>query len=134
MNGNKNLAYLIITIISVAVGVIYGFLYANAIIGIILPTILILSFVIALFAILALLGVILFGRRDNNRCVSKNGVFLLFGAVGTLIFSEITLAITASTIVIAVLLGITAYFTVFTILSLTKLIACLIQEACYCRD
>ena len=92
MSCNKNLLYILITIVSIAVGITYGYFYATSIIEAI-TSILWSAFAIALFATLILLGIILFNRKETNQCICRDGFFLLFGIIGTLIFSEISLAL-----------------------------------------
>lgn len=134
MNYKNNLGYVIITILSIVVGILYGYFYATSIIEAI-TAILWSAFALALFATIILVGIILLGKKcQTNNCLWQNGLFLLFGITGTLIFSEVTLAITINTTLIAILVGITAFFTTFTIFSLTKFIACLIKASCCCKE
>ena len=97
MNYKNNLGYVIITVLSIAVGIVYGYFYATSIIEAI-TSILWSAFAIGLFATVILVGIILLGKKCQiNNCLWQNGLFLLFGITGTLIFSEVTLAITINT-------------------------------------
>lgn len=129
----KDFGCLILVIISVIIGILVGIAFGTGIItGIIAALWTVLG--IAILAILTLLGIAIFGRRDAEECLCRNGNCLLFGAIGTVIFSIVTLALTVSAIATAVLVGITAFFAILTILAFAKLIACLINEACYYKQ
>ena len=128
---NKNISAIIFAVISIIAGIAVGLIYAASIIEQI-TAIVWAAFGIGLLAIISLLLVSLLSRNDASKCLCKNGDYLLFGAIGGIIFSIISLAVTINTTLISVLLGITTCFFVFTILSLTKMIACLIDATCYC--
>lgn len=93
-----------------------------------------IAFGIGAFAISTVLFVALFARAKE--CVCENGKCIAVLAVGTIITTIIALSVTitvASTL-ISILLGAVTFFLAGTILSTLKLLLCLVDATCRCKE
>lgn len=117
----------------IIIGVVYFFLAAT----LSLPVILWTAFGLTLFALAAL--IFLLNNEDTerkiDRCICKFGNCILIGVIGTLIFELILAVITAGVVVTSILIGIAGAFFVIALVSLIRLIFCLVNANCrkhYC--
>lgn len=122
-------------ILGIILGVVIGTLVNTGVIVGFLPIVW-AAFGIALFSILLLVLISVFGDRKEERCVCKNGTCLVIGAIGTVLLALAILAVIATVPVatLAVLFGIGGFFFIFNLVSLFQLLLCLADATCNCRD
>lgn len=94
------------------------------------------AFGIALFSVLLLVLISVFGERREEKCVCENGTCLVIGAVGTVLLALAILAVltVVTGVALAVLFAIGGFFFVFTLVSLLELLLCLSEATCFRRD
>ena len=120
----------------IIIGITFFFLGAT----LSLPLILWTAFGLTLFS----LAVLIFIASNNeyykktDRCICKFGNCILIGVIGSLIFELILAVATLGVIATAVLLGIGAIFFITAIISLLRLVFCLVNSNCMklpcCRE
>ena len=122
-------------IVGIILGIVIGVLVNTGVIVGFLPIVW-AAFGIGLFAILLLVLISIFGDRREEKCVCDNGTCLVIGAIGTVLLALAILAVIATVplTTLAVLFGIGGFFFVFTWVSLFKLLLCLADADCNCRD
>lgn len=122
-------------IIGIIFGIIIGVLVnAGTIVGF-LPIVW-AAFGVALFAILLLVLISLFGENKEEKCVCEHGRCLVIGAIGTVLLALAILAViaTVTITVLAVLFAIGGFFFIFTLVSLLQLLLCLADSTCCHRN
>lgn len=119
-------------IIGIIGGIIIGIAYFFLASTLSLPTILWTAFGLAVLELVSLIYILNNKESDNkkDKCICKYGNCILIGVIGTLIFELILAVITVGTVVTAILIGIAGLFFVIAIVSLIKLIFCLINASC----
>ncbi len=119
-------------IISLFLGVIIGVLFYFSLIPTITPALWI-AFGLAALALVLIVGISLFG---TPKCVCRNGKCLLAGIIGTLITTTISLAVTltATSVIYAIIVGLTGFFFSLLIISFASLINCLVEAQCSKRE
>lgn len=133
MGCKRNCGCLIPVIISLIIAIIVGVIFTPTVVtG--LTTLLFIIFGVAAFFLVALIAIILFGRRREDYCVCEFGTCLLIGSLGAIISSTIALALTVSTTVTAILIGIITFFIVLAIIQFFLLILCLIKVDCMYKE
>ena len=94
------------------------------------------AFGVALFAVLLLVLISVFGEKREEKCVCEHGTCLVIGAIGTVLLALAILAVLpiATLVALAVLFAIGGFFFIFTLVSLLKLLLCLAECSYYIRD
>lgn len=123
-------------IISILIGIVVGILFSLALI----PETLIFIIVALVFSVVSLaillgsLGVANVTRERNafSKCVCTTGKCILVGSIGTLLASTIALTIGIGTATIAsiIFVGLTAFFFIWTIISVFYMVWCAIKRTC----
>ena len=119
-------------LISVAISIVLAIASALAFFGGFLPGI--ISFVIAaliLTALTALVIALVKGYRQDF-CLCNNGICMVAGIIGTLLFGLIALAVEleAGFALPAILIGLLSFFAALVLSSLTDLLICLTRSTC----
>lgn len=132
---NRDCGCLLAGVISVFAGIIIGVLYYFGFIANIVTAVWV-ALGIAIFNLIFLILISVFGDQKALRCLCKYGECLLTGIIGTIITATAALAITLTTgsTLIAILIALVGFFAGFLILSLIYLIKCLIDINCGCRE
>lgn len=131
----SNSGCLVTLLIGIILGIIVGyFVYILAIPGIVAE--LWIGFGIGVGALVLTTITALFACGKKERCVCKNGNIIAISAIGTVITTIIGLAITitAESIGTAVLIGLATLFLTMTLLNVLRLIICLTNASCECRQ
>lgn len=118
-------------IISLFLGVIIGVLFYFSLIPTI-TTALWIAFGLAALALVLIVGISIFG---TPKCVCGNGKCLLAGIIGTLVTATISLSLTltATSVIYAIIVGLTGFFFSLLLISFIYLISCLIEAHCNTR-
>lgn len=120
-------------VISLLIAVIVGVIFTPAVVtG--LTTLLFIIFGVAAYFLLALIAIVLFGKRKEDFCICEFGTCLLVGSLGAIITSAITLALTVSATVTAILVGIVTFFIVLAIIQFFLLVFCLVKSSCMYKE
>lgn len=124
-------------ILSVIAGVTAGILFSLGLIPL-AENLIIVALIIAGLSLVILLGAIISGKGYGgySKCVCKSGLFVLTGAIGTLISATlaITTGFTITLIASIIFVAFSAFFLVLLIAALICLFTCLIKQNCKCRD
>lgn len=123
-------------IISIIIGIVVGVLFANGFIPITLNFIKIALVVSAIG--MAILGGSLFAARVERgsnvfaKCICKINICLVVSSIGTLLAGTVASAtgVATASIVSILAVALTAFFFIWTILSILSLFLCLIQKTC----
>lgn len=133
---NKNCGCLIPAVIGIILGIIVGYFVFNFVI----PGLLIAIWIALGISILAIALVFFIAIQAQGReqwCVCKYGSCIIYGAIATLFLSIIELAILIllpGILAIAILVGLSTVFLVFTIFSVYQFLMCLVKANCKCKD
>lgn len=121
-----------IAIVSILVGVALGITAFSVAIPNIINALWI-AFGIGSFGVIFTTFLSLFSREKE--CLCENGICLIIFSIGTVIASTIALALTIVTasVPIAILLGVGTFFLVGAILSILKILLCLVEASCRCK-
>lgn len=122
-------------LVGAVLGIIVGYIsYSTLIPGIV--TALWIGFGIGIGTLILLTLLALFVNGKQERCICSNGTCLAVSAVGTIITTTIGLAITIVTgsVLVAALIGLATLFLIATLINILKLLICLINSNCGCRE
>lgn len=122
-------------LVGTVLGIIVGYIsYSTLIPGIV--TVLWIGFGIGIgtLILLTLLALLVNGKQE--RCICANGTCLALSAIGTIITTIIGLAITIVTgsVLVSALIGLATLFLTATLINILKLLICLINSKCGCRE
>ena len=116
-------------------GIIVGYIsYSTLISGIV--TALWIGFGIGIGTLILLTLLALWVNGKQERCICANGTCLALSAIGTIITTIIGLAITIVTgsVLVSALIGLATLFLTATLINILKLLICLINSKCGCRE
>lgn len=126
-------------IVSLLVGAVFGSIvgyisYSTLIPGIVATLWIGFSIGIGTLILLTLLALLVNGKQE--RCICANGTCLAGSAIGTIITTIIGLAITIVTgsVLVSILIGLATLFLVATLINIWKVLICLINSNCGCRE
>ena len=122
-------------IISIIVGIVAGILFSSEIITTVTGLI-IIALITSAVGLAVLLGSIFAANLLENcvfkKCICKKAICLLVSILGTLILGTVALLVTltASAIASILIVALTVFFFIWTVLSIFTLLFCLIKETC----
>ena len=122
-------------LVGAVLGIIVGYIsYSTLIPGIV--TALWIGFGIGIGSLILLTLLAILANCKQERCICANGTCLAVSAIGTIITTIIGLAITIVTgsILISALIGLATLFLTATLINILKLLICLINSKCGCRE
>ena len=137
---NRRNAWILPVIVSAVIGIIVGILFYNAIISVeIIATPIIFATIFAVISLILLfLGISLTTRRDVKECINYNAKPLIVGIFGTLATGFIGLTFFATLVagrfLIALLIGLGAFFFILTFITLVLLTICLVNNVWNKKD
>ena len=133
MEYKKGYEIIIPVIISAILAIVVGFVFTTAVVTGLIP-LLYTNLAIATFFLVTLIVISLLRSRREDYCVCEYGPGLLFGTLGAIIFSTLTIALTVGPIAIAVLVGIITFFITLAIIEFFLFTLCIIKSNCRCRE
>ena len=122
-------------LIGAVLGIVVGYVsYSTLIPGIV--TALWIGFGIGVGTLILLTILSLVANGKQERCVCAKGTCLAVSAVGTIITTIIGLAISIVTgsVLVSALIGLVTLFLTATLMNIFKLLICLINSNCGCRE
>ena len=122
-------------LVGTVLGIIVGYIsYSTLISGIV--TALWIGFGIGIGTLILLTLLALWVNGKQERCICANGTCLALSAIGTIITTIIGLAITIVTgsVLVSALIGLVTLFLTATLMNIFKLLICLINSNCGCRE
>ena len=129
MGCKKNNVCIIPIIISIVLAIIIGIIFTTTVVtGFV--TLLYTIIGIAAFFLVTLIVIALLKNGKEDYCVCEYGPCLLFGTLGAIIFSAITISVTVGATAIAVLAGIITLFTTLAVIEFFLFILCIIKANC----
>lgn len=119
-------------LVSVALSIILAIAAALAFFAGVLPGIIALVVASLILAAVATLVIVLVKEYRQDWCLCDNGVCLVVGIVGTLLFGTIALAVTLTVgaILSAILIALVGFFAALTLTNLIALLICVSKNNC----
>ena len=133
----KNNVCIIPIIVAVMLGIVIGALFfIGTILTEILATPVVIGLIFATITLILLFVAVAFGvNKETKECVCNHGRCLTIGIFTTIISGIIILtflaSLVASSIIIALLIGLFAFGLILNMMSFIELILCLIRTKCY---
>jgi len=119
-------------LISVVISIIIAIALAIAFFVGVLPGILAVVVSALILAVVAVLSIILVNGYRDNRCLCDNGICLIVGIAGTILFGIVSLAVTLTVgaILPTVLIALLGFFAGLTLTNLIALLICVAKSSC----